>query len=273
MKSQLALASLLAAPAIAGFIVPRYAPGGLYTRDIYLDEDYSGALLARSPYYDDYDAVEVYARRTGAGTGGGGGARNNGAQNQGGKQQGGGKNLSPQNSVDSNASFKTATSQPDRPPPNKDNHVVHIPPNKSGGAPPQNQGGGNPAMNAVKQSANFVKNNANTIVGGTSVLGNTLATAGTITGNKDLQIAGGATNTAAAAGSLGLGIAKDQQGKKDQRNGKRNLDDTLDVLYYRRSLGLDYGAADNMLMARALGIGMALEDRAVEENVFEIEAY
>ena len=104
-------------------------------------------------------------------------------------------------------------------------------------------------------------------------LGSTLGTIGAATGNKPVTLAGGAVGIATGAGIAAQGAVKDAQNKKNSKKSKRSLDTTLDVLFERRSLGIEYGDVDNFLMARALGIGMELEKRAIDAEEFDIEVY
>ena len=100
--------------------------------------------------------------------------------------------------------------------------------------------------------------------------GSTLSTIGAATGNKPLTLAGGAVGIATGAGITAQGIAKDRENKKKST---RSLDTTLNVLFERRSLGIEHGEMDNFLLARALDIGMELEKKAIDVDELDIDFY
>ena len=168
MKNQLLIASLLAAPAIASYLVPDYT-SGFASRDLHLDSDYDYGLLARSALYDDDGKVELY-RRKGGGFGLGASQRQKATQ----LSPQNSKNLSPQNSLQSQNSFHTAVGSPGNqsPRPNNEEVRVNIPKQTSSEirphtpqTPPKQTTAFNQIKNVAQQGANFAKNNQNTLIG------------------------------------------------------------------------------------------------------------
>ena len=268
MQYRLLSICLAAIPAVTGYLVPRdYLDEDLAIRSVYADDDFETALFARSAGYEednlwerDEELLELFARA--GGKGGGKAPLKNEP-----KKQGSGK-LSPQNSVSSQNSFKTATSQPGSP--SNEQVKVDIPKQNSGkkdDKKPPSKGG--KIGEKIQQGANWAKNNPQHIAG---AVGPAVTTAGLYSGNQNAVNAGNTISMAGGVANLAMQANKDAKNKGGKKN-KRDLDDTLDHFFARRSLGLEFDSVDHLLAARAVGIDTALDGRDLEEEFFGVEYY
>lgn len=240
MQYRFILACAIATPVAAGYLVPRHSLEELVLRDLYSEQDLSSALNARSVYYDEQDFGGAFVARSGLYDEDGLLARDERVLRLYPRADDGRRSAS---------SYYTALSQAER-----------------GGQAPQRSSTLDSVKDAAKATGQFVQKHPDIPATCTAVAGGAAGLAAAATGKHGAAIAGGAANLVIST-KKALGEDKKGGGKR-----RRSLDDSLDILYERRSAGMEFDELDHFLLVRALDSHKALQARdLLEEELFGLD--